>query len=160
MVARTFEARKPITLASTELHALEKFNRIIESTQPEGIRLVGPNEEVVDLPKSIYDILRRALPFLLEGNSVAIAPYHQELTTQEAADILNVSRQYLVQLCDEGKINHAKTGTHRRIPFADLMEYKLVRDELRNHTLNRLTRMSEELGLYDTPEPMPVEEPD
>ncbi len=160
MVARSIEARKPVAIPPTELFTLEKLARILEAKTSESVGLVGPNQEVVELPKSIYDVIRRALPFLLQGDSVAIAPYHQELTTQEAANVLNVSRQYLVQLCDEGKIAYSKAGTHRRIPFGDLMEYKLIRDRARKQGLREMTQESEALGLYDTPDPIPEDEPD
>ena len=76
-------------------------------------------------------------------------PVHMELTTQEAADLLNVSRQYLVRLLEDGAMPFTKTGTHRRIRFGDLMAYKRARDATRRQGLKRLTRLSEELGLYD-----------
>jgi excisionase family DNA binding protein len=93
---------------------------------------------------------------LLQGNSVTIVPTHKELTTQEAADILNVSRQYLVELLDNQTIPHTKVGTHRRIRFGDLMNYKNDRDAKRQQGLSRMTKKSQQLGLYtkaaNTPE--------
>ncbi len=65
---------------------------------------------------------------LAAGNAVQIVPVHAELTTQEAANILNVSRPYMVKLLEEGKLPHHKTGRHRRVLFSDLMEYKKKRD--------------------------------
>ena len=69
-----------------------------------------------------------------------------ELTTQEVADFLNVSRQYVVQLLDQGAIPHTKVGTHRRVRFGDLQAYKEIRDGQRRTVLARL---SEDLGMYD-----------
>ncbi len=112
-------------------------------------RLIGPDGEQIELPESVYRVLRGAVHELGRGNAVAIMPVHTELTTQEAADLLNVSRQYLVRLLDGGEIPFSKTGTHRRIRFGDLMAYKQQRDERRREGLRRLTRMSEELGLYE-----------
>lgn len=75
-------------------------------------------------------------------------PSNKYLTTQEAADILNVSRPYVVKLLEQGDIPYVKAGAHRRIRFDDLMAYKARRDATRRSALSRLTRMSEDLGLY------------
>ena len=87
---------------------------------------------------------------------MSIVPVYEELTTQEAADILNVSRQYLVELLDTQTIPHTKVGNHRRIRFADLMNYKNERDAKRQTGLSRMTKKSQQLGLYtkaaNTPE--------
>jgi excisionase family DNA binding protein len=93
---------------------------------------------------------------LLQGNSVTIVPIHKELTTQEAADILNISRQYLVELLEAQAIPYSKVGTHRRIRFGDLMNYKNARDAKRREGLSQMTKKSQKLGLYtkaaNTPE--------
>ncbi len=112
-------------------------------------RLVGPGGEEVELPESAYRALRDAVHQLGQGHAVAIVPVHTELTTQEAAEMLNVSRQYLVRLLDRGDLPYHRVGTHRRIRFGDLMEYKHRRDQARREGLRRLTRLSEDLGLYE-----------
>ncbi|HEY7779249.1 MAG TPA: excisionase family DNA-binding protein [Ktedonobacterales bacterium] len=75
----------------------------------------------------------------------------RELSTQEAADILNVSRPYLISILEQGTIPYAKTGTQRRIGFDDLMRYKAQRDAARKQTLDELARLNQEMGLYDLP---------
>jgi len=111
-------------------------------------RLVGPSGEEIELPETLFRVLRQAVHHLLEGDSVAIAPVHSRLTTQQAADFLNVSRPYLIRLLDAGEIPYTKTGTHRRIQLGDLVAYKEERDAQRRQGLARLTQMSQELGLY------------
>ena len=72
-----------------------------------------------------------------------------ELTTQQAADMLNVSRPFLVKLLEEGKMPFTKTGTHRRVLFTDLMEYKQRRNAKRRETLAVITQLGQEMGDYD-----------
>jgi excisionase family DNA binding protein len=79
---------------------------------------------------------------------VPATPVHSGLTTNLAAAVLNVSRQYLVRLLDDGQIPCSKVGTHRRIRIDDLMAYKGERDAKRRDKLCELTQASQELGLY------------
>ncbi len=142
--------RDPIAPTEAELRSLRDLDELLRSTPAQqGVRLVGPNGESVALPTSLFRVLRAAVGVLGRGEAVAIAPVRKELTTQEAADILNVSRQYLVRLLDQGKIPYTKTGTHRRIRFGDLIRYKRQRDADRRGELDKLTQLSQELGLYD-----------
>ena len=77
-----------------------------------------------------------------------VVPVHAELTTQEAANILNVSRPHMVKLLEEGKLPFHKTGRHRRVLFADLMQYKAQREKESNEALQELADISQNLGLY------------
>ena len=86
---------------------------------------------------------------MAQGHAISLVPMHAELTTQQAADALNVSRPFLVKLLESGALPHRKVGTHRRIRFEDLMRYKHDIDRRRLDTLKRLTEESEALGLYD-----------
>ncbi|MEB3192774.1 MAG: helix-turn-helix domain-containing protein, partial [Snowella sp.] len=74
-------------------------------------------------------------------------------SSQEAANLLNVSRPYLYTLLDQGEIAYIKIGTHRRIRFEDLMQYKQKRDNQRHQSLTELTEISQELGFYSSTEP-------
>lgn len=82
---------------------------------------------------------------LAAGNAVQVVPVHAELTTQEAANILNVSRPHMVKLLENGELPFHKTGRHRRVLFADLMNYKQQRDRQRQQAL---TDLSQDAGLY------------
>ncbi len=74
----------------------------------------------------------------------------EEVTTQQAAELLNVSRQYLVRLLDEGRIPFRKVGKHRRLRVVDVLSFKETRDTDRRAGLRELSRMTEEFGGYDS----------
>jgi excisionase family DNA binding protein len=84
---------------------------------------------------------------MAQGNAVTIVPIHAELTTQEAADLLNVSRPFLIKLIESQEIPCRKVGRHRRIRFADLMEYKQKTDTQRTQALDELVAQSQELNM-------------
>jgi excisionase family DNA binding protein len=88
------------------------------------------------------------LALLASGQGVQIIPDAAELTTQQAGDFLNVSRPYLIGLLEAGEIPYRMVGTHRRIRFEDLREYRRRDDLKRRQTADELTQLSEELGLY------------
>lgn len=113
--------------------------------------LVGPTGKRISLPESAFVVLRRGAKMLSKGDAVTILPVSKDLTTQQAADILNMSRQYLVQLLDQGKIPHAKTGKHRRIRIADLLAFKKQRDKRRKSALAEISRIGQEMGGYFDP---------
>ena len=140
--------QEPITASESEQPTLKKMKGVLrnEACLP---KLVGPQGEEIILPKSIFHVLQRIVYHMMLGRAITIVPINKELTTQEAADILNVSRPYLVKLLKDGQIPFHKVGTHRRIRFSDLMDYKRQRDAERTRGLAELTQMSQEFGLYD-----------
>jgi excisionase family DNA binding protein len=104
-------------------------------------------ERTVNIPASALRLLFCVLSEMARGNAVSLIPMHAEITTQEAADILKVSRPYLVGLLEKGEIPFRKVGVQRRIQFRDVMEYKAHSDADRQSALDALARQAQELRL-------------
>lgn len=110
------------------------------------LRVITGDQEI-EVPVAALRMLVDILAQMAQGNAVSIVPIHAELTTQEAADFLNVSRPFLVGLVERGELPFRKVGTHRRIMFKDLMEYRSKSQIDRKAALDELTRQAQELGL-------------
>lgn len=113
------------------------------------LRLQADNEpeEVMTIPVSAFRLLADILAQMARGNAVTLIPVNAELTTQQAADILNVSRPFLIKLIEDGQIPYRKVGTHRRIRFEDLMVYKRDIDNKRRDVLADLVSEAQELDM-------------
>ena len=111
--------------------------------------LRGSNGQAEDLvlPGSVLQLLLDILSEMAKGNAISLVPIHAELTTQQAADFLAVSRPHLVGLLDRGAIAHHKVGTHRRIYFQDVLEYRKQRMGQSRAALDALTEQAQKLGL-------------
>jgi excisionase family DNA binding protein len=104
-------------------------------------------EPTIRIPASAAHLLIQILDEMSRGNAVKLIPIHAELTTQEAADILNISRPTLIQLLNEGGIEFRKVGTHRRVRFESVMQYKRQLDTERKAALAELSAYDQEIGL-------------
>ena len=109
--------------------------------------LHGDHEEPLSIPVSALRMLVEILSQMAQGNAVSIVPYHAELTTQEAADFLNVSRPFLVRLLETGQMPFRKVGTHRRVAFSELLKYRERTMAETRQAAAELTALSQELGL-------------
>lgn len=109
--------------------------------------LVGPDGSWVKIPDSLHAVLAQAAQALANDEAVSIVPVHHELTTQQAADLLMMSRPHLIKMLENGDIPYHKTGTHRRIRFDDLMRYRTKRHRRRLEMLQELAAEDAELGI-------------
>ena len=112
-------------------------------------KLVGPDGKTQLLPTNLYSFLCQVLGDLKAGKSVTILQSNAELTTVEAAKLLAVSRQFLVQLLEKNQIPFHMVGTHRRLYARDVLAFKGRRDSARRKTLDDLSRTEFEQGTYD-----------
>jgi excisionase family DNA binding protein len=101
----------------------------------------------IELPTSALRLLVDILAELAEGNAVRVVPIHAELTTQEGADLLNVSRPHLIKLLESKALRYHRTGKHRRIRYDDLMKFRAERDQASEHAMEELARQAQELKL-------------
>ena len=106
-----------------------------------------------ELPDTLIPLLARVVRELVRGNAVTIVPVHAELTTFEAAELLNVSRPYLVRLLDQGKIPYRKVGTHRRVPRGRFAEVQRWLPGQAGRALATMAREAQDMGLYDAEPP-------
>ena len=126
-------------------------NLVRQRQQEPSLSVQFPNEnqgamEVV-LPLAAVRLLTQVLEEMAKGHSVTLLPSQTELTTQQAADIIGVSRPYLVELLEKGAIPFRKIGTHRRIQLTDLLHYDTQETERRIQGLTELMTEAQELGL-------------
>lgn len=111
--------------------------------------LVGSDGSRLPIPPSIFEALRATVAAMAQGATVTLALQHKELTSQEAADLLLVSRPHLIKLLDRGDIPHHKVGRHRRIGINDVLAYRSARAENRQEQLTRLARDAQDIGGYE-----------
>ena len=112
---------------------------------PVTLTVAGAAENVV-VPKTVVGLLSRILANLANGEGVAVIPVDRELSTQKAADMLNVSRPFLIRLLEEGRIDFRLVGTHRRVKTASLLRYLSQDEAERRSAADELSRMTKELG--------------
>jgi len=142
-------SKEPIVAPEEERSSIASIEEYLESSRGQAAKLVGPSKDGVPIPSSLRQVLVAAARQLADGNGVSIIPMTAEVTTQQAADVLNVSRPFVIGLLDKGKIPFHKVGTHRRIRLKDLLAYRRRRDAARRAVIERLAAEAQELGIYE-----------
>jgi excisionase family DNA binding protein len=127
-----------------ELRALrDRIDAALRGSQAPYV--LGPDAGGIELPVSVLEALKLIIDILARGQSITLVPHDKALTSQEAADILHVSRPHLIKLLDRGELPFHKVGSHRRLKIEDVLTYRERRDAARDAALSELTRLSEEL---------------
>ncbi len=112
--------------------------------------LTGPDGTEVPVPPEVYEALRDVVTAMAQGRAISIAPRNTVLTTQEAADMLNISRPTLVRLLEEGEIPFQRHGRHRKVRLTDVVDYQDRSRKERRAVLAEMTRAAGEDGTADT----------
>lgn len=109
----------------------------------------GVDDDPVELPEEVYDVLLHVVDAMRRGLSVTVSPTSQVLTTQQAADLLGISRPTLIKALDEGQLPYTRSGTHRRIALTDVLEYSKRRREAQYAAIDALSADVEETSDID-----------
>ena len=124
------------------------LSRYVETRAPLKLRVTESKPvEPIELPAGAVALLMDILEAMAAGRGVTMIPQNAELTTVQAAEVLNVSRPFLIKLLDEKKIPHRKVGRHRRVLMEDVMNYKAAIDAEREAVLDRLAAEAQEQGM-------------
>lgn len=133
---------------SVQARELEVIERVLARDGGEGARLIDSAGDPVEMPAELVGALKTIVEHLRAGHGVSVASLQAELTTVEAAELLNVSRPHLIKLVDGGALPFRMVGTHRRLRLVDVLAYRDSQDAAAREALDELTRQAEDLGLY------------
>ena len=125
------------------------LRRLAAFKEPARARLVGPDGSEIDIPDELHGVLFDVVDALSHGLAIMVAPHNTMLTTQEAADLLNVSRPTLVRLLTDGEIPYSMRGRHRRVMLRDVLDYRDHSRQERHRVLDQLAADAEDDGLYE-----------
>lgn len=139
---------KSVAPAGDDFQTIRELERAFAAEKTQA-KLIAPNGLQVVLPETVHEILHTVLIALARGQEIRIVPTALELTTQQAAELLNVSRTFLCKLLESGEIPFHKVGSHRRIRAEDVLAYQEARDNVRRSKLKELTKLAQEMGGYD-----------
>lgn len=149
------EPRTPVRVAEQERPAVRELEVALDAAVARNVyaRLYDPtSRQTLEFPKSVFDVLVRVVHAMSRGDAVSVIPVHAMLTTQEAADLLNVSRPHVIELLNRKQIPYDKPdrpGGHRRVRLDDVLAYKTRRSAARRKLLADLTREAEDDDRYD-----------
>ena len=138
----------PISLPAAESDQVQALHGLL---QKEGKpQLIGKGgEPAIELPDAVFDLLMKIVEGLQQGIAISIVPVTQNLTTQQAAEMLGVSRPFFVKLLETNQLPYHLAGTHRRVYLQDLLAYQQHRDQQRREALDQMAKEADEQEVYD-----------
>jgi excisionase family DNA binding protein len=136
----------PITIKPEDAAELHGLSHLLNCGSP---KFVGPAGEHASMPEPLYELLKDIVRNLEKGRSLVLLPEDQQLTTQRAAELLGMSRPYLIQLLNAGEMPYDLVGKHRRIALRDVLDYAKRRAGARRSALDKMARDAFEAGLYE-----------
>jgi excisionase family DNA binding protein len=140
--------RNPVLVPDRDAGTVKELEEVLAHAQGKAV-LRSPSGHELSLPHSVCRVIEQVVHEMARGNAVRVLPVKAELSTQQAAELLNVSRPHLMKLLERGEIPFHRAGSHRRVVLDDLQVYKESRDRERLDALDRIARLSGELGLCD-----------
>lgn len=135
-----------VSIRPQDAEKLQDLGRLLRRGRA---KLTGAKGENLSIPEPIYALLKDAVRNLAQGRALMLIPEEKQLTTQEAGDLLGVSRPYLIRLLDAGEMPFSLVGTHRRIRLGDVVAYA-KRKANRKAALDKMARDAFGAGLYDS----------
>jgi len=139
---------EPVSPSRDEIKIAQESSRTLSRFLKRNLRVqIAETKEIVELPVSAVRLLVDLLTNMAEGNAVTLMPIHAELTTQQAADLIGISRPYLIKLLEDREIKYHMIGTHRRIYFQDLKNYMDKNKQAREEALNELAVQAQDLDM-------------
>jgi excisionase family DNA binding protein len=138
-------AKKPTPLPKSERQQVQDLEKLLRRGVP---TLISPAGERIELPGTVVEVLRTAVEFMSQGQTVTLIPDNRAITTQRAADILGMSRPFFIKQLESGIMAHHRIGNQRRVYLRDVLEFAKRRDKERLAALDLLARDAFEAGLY------------
>lgn len=128
---------------------LDDLSALLARKSADSVTLAHPDGDRLVLPREIFEVLSSVVEAMARGQAVTIAPVYQLLTTQQAADLIGVSRPTFVRLLDGGEIPYERPGRHRRVRLVDVLDYRERRSVQRRESLDRMVEIAEGSGMYE-----------
>jgi len=146
LIGKATKSDQEIAIASVKL--IEKSEKKVLKSKKNVVKLrLQESEESMEIPFNAFILLKSILSNMAEGKSMTLIPSDSEISTQQAAEILSVSRPHIVKLLEKGEIPYRKVGSHRRIALNDLIAYKAKFEKLRRKNLDILAKEAQDLNL-------------
>jgi excisionase family DNA binding protein len=141
-------SRETTVLPARDSALLDAAEQLLRSEAEVELTAAG---ESVALPPEVRQLLADVVRTMRRGQAITLAPLGQQLTTQEAADLLGISRPTLIKLLEQGQIPYETPGRHRRLRLVDVLAFQELRRSEQREALRELANEAQELGLYDAP---------